>query len=38
MWEDTGGGWVAQIAETGGEGELSEASWEPGAQVRSPGA
>ena len=33
------GGWVAQIvAETGGEGELSEASWEPGAQVRSPGA
>ena len=32
------GGRVAQMAETGAEGELSEASWEPGAQLRSPGA
>lgn len=41
VWDDTEegaeGGRVAQMAETGAEGELSEASWEPGAQLRSPG-
>lgn len=28
---------VILVAEPGGEGELSEASWEPGAQRRGPG-
>lgn len=39
MWENTEEGpGVSQMAETGAEGELSEASWEPDAQLRSPGA